>query len=321
MRIPKVLYHYAKTLSAISILESKEIRLSDIAKSNDYLEGFMLYPDILGVILSSYKAAPFEFKYEGCQNLDAIELLLDDTRSMLDRRIKEHTSTNFVFCFSENGDLLSQWRAYADDGKGLCLGFDGRKMNEFCKQNPNVLLFTKVYYLTPNDYVEYLKEVAKRGLEELRGMRRWIVEEMTQDDSSKDTDSLIGFNFFGWLEYRIAESYAFKERHFSEEKEWRLFLYDVSYKQNAEFIFGERKRKSGPPVAADTDTLLRNRMGFYVKCDDLIPFIPVSFNELNEPLVSIITGPKSRIAVEDLNLFLCKHSLQAQLRQSQVSYS
>ena len=29
-----------------------------------------------------------------------------------------------IGCFSKNGDLLSQWRAYAEDGKGFSIGFD-----------------------------------------------------------------------------------------------------------------------------------------------------------------------------------------------------
>ena len=31
--------------------------------------------------------------------------------------------TNFVVCFCEDGDVLSQWRGYADNGKGCSLGF------------------------------------------------------------------------------------------------------------------------------------------------------------------------------------------------------
>jgi len=30
----------------------------------------------------------------------------------------------YIACFSEKGDLLSQWRAYADDGEGVAIGFD-----------------------------------------------------------------------------------------------------------------------------------------------------------------------------------------------------
>jgi hypothetical protein len=30
----------------------------------------------------------------------------------------------FLTCFSENGDLLSQWRAYGNNGDGVAIGFD-----------------------------------------------------------------------------------------------------------------------------------------------------------------------------------------------------
>jgi len=32
-------------------------------------------------------------------------------------------SSSYITCFSRNGDLLSQWRAYGNDGKGVSIGF------------------------------------------------------------------------------------------------------------------------------------------------------------------------------------------------------
>src|SRR5260370_1288838 len=37
----------------------------------------------------------------------------------------EEISRQFIACFTPSGDDLGQWRAYAENGKGFALGFDG----------------------------------------------------------------------------------------------------------------------------------------------------------------------------------------------------
>ena len=34
--------------------------------------------------------------------------------------------SSYITCFSRNGDLLSQWRAYGDDGRGVSIGFNSK---------------------------------------------------------------------------------------------------------------------------------------------------------------------------------------------------
>lgn len=34
----------------------------------------------------------------------------------------------YISCFSKESDILSQWRAYADNGKGVSIGFDLEKL-------------------------------------------------------------------------------------------------------------------------------------------------------------------------------------------------
>jgi hypothetical protein len=38
----------------------------------------------------------------------------------------EVTHSSYITCFSRKGDLLSQWRAYGDDGRGVSIGFDSK---------------------------------------------------------------------------------------------------------------------------------------------------------------------------------------------------
>lgn len=60
----------------------------------------------------------------------------------------------FVMCFSgeESGDLLSQWRGYGDNGKGIAIGFNEyalKKVTDSVQTYENqesYILYNKVIY-------------------------------------------------------------------------------------------------------------------------------------------------------------------------------
>ena len=41
----------------------------------------------------------------------------------------------FIASFSEEFDLLSQWRGYCPPNDGICIGFDKEIIKEFCTKN------------------------------------------------------------------------------------------------------------------------------------------------------------------------------------------
>ena len=43
---------------------------------------------------------------------------------------EEGVAHYFVCSFSSNGDHLGQWRAYAANGRGYAVGFDGQKLEK-----------------------------------------------------------------------------------------------------------------------------------------------------------------------------------------------
>ena len=59
-----------------------------------------------------------------------------------------------------------------------------------CAQDKSIFRLEKVIYITEKRRKEIVREVANEAIEELRVLRKWIVENMTFDDSSPDTDSL-----------------------------------------------------------------------------------------------------------------------------------
>jgi len=48
----------------------------------------------------------------------------DEDIKYLDRSFSSNRLYPYISCFSLDSDSLSQWRAYADDGKGVAIGFN-----------------------------------------------------------------------------------------------------------------------------------------------------------------------------------------------------
>ena len=104
LKMPNILYHYCSNSSFINIILSGVIWLSDLSLSNDTEEGRWGI-GMTEKYISQHKRDPESF------------------RSFLNY-VSTRERNQFGFCLSEEGDLLSQWRAYGEDGAGLSVGFD-----------------------------------------------------------------------------------------------------------------------------------------------------------------------------------------------------
>ena len=301
-----LLYHYAANQKGFGILNDKEIRLSDIRKSNDYDEMILFFPDVLDEILRVYTDDPFDFKFDGQNGKVALSKLIESTSYMIYTEIENGGFTNFVVCFSEKPDLLSQWRGYANNGQGICIGFSKELLMNKCAQDKSIFRLEKVIYITEKRRKEIVREVANEAIEELRVLRKWIVENMTFDDSSPDTDSLLGYNFCGLIENFMIASLKYKQIGFKEEKEWRLFLNNKAYK-NPEWVVGKEHELFGPNGFSDTISFLRNKIAFNISDDNISPYVPLGFSELGDNIVKAIwIGPRSHISEKYLVLFLAQ---------------
>lgn len=117
-----ILYHYCSNASFLSIIENRELRASEYSLSNDRLEGKWfrkVFEDFcndrglsasqLQVVLRMYNAL---FRYYGFAGV----------------------------CLSEEGDMLSRWRAYSDKGAGVSIEFDSAAFyKEAVAPNPPAL--------------------------------------------------------------------------------------------------------------------------------------------------------------------------------------
>jgi hypothetical protein len=124
----------------------------------------------------------------------------------------------YVCCFSENGDELSQWRQFAADGRGYCLGFDVCELLEFRKpcieqavnpQNAGCLL-SKVSYIKSGE------GAGPSGV--LTGMSRsdvaYLCKALGKGDDSCEN---------GIVQLLAQIALSCKHGAYSVEREWRLF--------------------------------------------------------------------------------------------------
>ncbi|MCM1050209.1 MAG: DUF2971 domain-containing protein [Clostridiales bacterium] len=314
----KLIYHYCDNYKMANILSGKTLRMSDITKSNDYEEVKMFFPGILDAIEDEYRKYEFPLQYMGIDNRDALGKLLDWEYSVLNYEFDSGGVTNFVVCFCEDGDVLSQWRGYADNGKGCSLGFSIKELEEYCNKYEGILQFKKVEYKTVREINDTIVEKAIKILNKLSGMRNQIAEEIPSFDDEK-IDRMFQFYFHQMISNVLMGSLKYKNETFREEKEWRIFFSQQIYKY-AKWIYGDDDIET--VVYDEMLKMLRNKIEFNVTGDDIIPFYPINILEISDnPIKEIIVGPRNKILQKDFSLYVASNRLSdIKFRYSRISY-
>ncbi len=182
-----IYFHYTSLQSCLGILESRRVWLSDYRFLNDKQE----LRRALDLFLACYPEAQ---------------------RNALASAISWHDYANYhcVLSLSRSQKILSQWRAYADDGRGVALGF----REQFLK-------FAKID-LVPCQYEEhekYAKEIAERYSD--------FAEEVLVNREIHCAEN----DFMDWVDSRrdefskiICDLIALKNPAFEEEQEIRAVM-------------------------------------------------------------------------------------------------
>ncbi len=129
--VPEILYHYCGVNAFHGIVTSKQLWLSNATFTNDYMEHRWL-------IEKARKELEDRAKTSGNRDrLTELATMLTDA------------NVPYICCLSPEGDLLSQWRGYSDDGAGFAIGFSGSSIQATCKgyPNPTAIALRKVEYV------------------------------------------------------------------------------------------------------------------------------------------------------------------------------
>lgn len=246
-----LLYHYTKLDTLWKILESDSLFARNIRFSNDFNEYLT-----------------------GRNTIEKFVNWLQDTeeskKEEILKKLRENPMMYFMVCFCEDGDLLSQWRGYAQNGVSIGMDFTGgicRKKNmaqhveEFCVLN-NTKYSEKIVDKTERKYnidgsplvflqmpykVQYVSK--QKNLDEETDIKKIL--EALYDSSEDDSTRLLGY-----IPY-------IKDNGFREEEEYRL-IYDME-------LLGDSK--------AHSDSVRGKKLEFMDSENLKKPYINVEFGK------------------------------------------
>ena len=190
---PRILYHYTTQQGLLGIIRDKGIWASHTQYLNDVRE-FRHALDLVKEELSAMNR-------EGATNELSQKCLVAMETSILSGL----ESINVCVCsFSEQGDVLSQWRAYGGATSGFAVGFSSTFLRE---------MSDKYGWLVPVIYDEGQQRLLVRTL------LGDVLKENLKKFGNDEEESPEGGNLIAYL-YRYAP--ILKHHSFSEEHEWRI---------------------------------------------------------------------------------------------------
>lgn len=268
------LTYYCSEYVFLSFLESKNLWLTSLSQSNDSSEGRWMRDYWLDLFLRERS------QQKRLERRGAAACM--DTAS--------HDSLALGVCFSEERDLLSQWRGYAADGAGFSITFNRKALEHIANDHPESKLeLTKIAY----GYQDH---------DEINAIVRMLHDAFGEDaklySESNGTGTValdFGQNGEKHAKYEKAARSLFtvKNGAFREEKEWRLFTYG-----NLSSIGGVKLRGTGKAIS---------------------PYIPITIPE--EAVSEVTLGPTNQTPRHVLE-FALKHNgfSKVSIRASQASY-
>lgn len=251
MRLPNTLYHYTSQAGLIGIVDSDTLWASDVLYLNDVSE-YIYTADLAQKLVRKLRASHDKEDIKKFQ-------------SILESGLKEPLSRVYVCSFSEEGDLLSQWRGYCPSAGGFCLGFNRERLSEVSRTLG--ASFKKCIY-DPSEQQALLYDILNTAVsqfpEEVE-ISPTVYELDTQDGGAGwsnirtellNRDRSIEDMVMRFTEEILRLAPLFKHPKFKEECEWRLSIegtgvaHVTKYRQGSSFLipykvlpFALRKRK------------------------------------------------------------------------------
>lgn len=267
-----IIYHYCNMEAFKAIIQNKTLWLSSVYNLNDYKEIHWI-KDKVSKKISHVKNKENFLKYE-----------------VFEKMYLEQLPNVYIASFSKGQDLLSQWRAYANDGFGVAIGFN----TDYFKKN-NIIYTSEVLYNESKQ--EKLIDEILAPLEKIGNTISYESEEFKY--LCKDVISNIN--------NLSAKS---KNELFEEENEVRLIHSPTikDDKKNKEFVF--------------KDNL--SDLKFRSTCGNLIPYFELKFDKEidNTPaILEVVMGPKNKVINQEMKLFLSINDFyEVEIKNSKSSY-
>ncbi len=193
---PTLVYHYTSHDGILGVLRNKQVWATNIRFLNDASEG-------LHAVEYAQNAIENKIRRGGLSpdQIAALEAMKNAAGTAAAR--------HYTASFSEEGDLLSQWRAYCPPNGGYALGIPSQQL--IAMANEQNFWFVRCIYDHQSKY-RLISELIERHLS-------YFVSGKTSLASPTDWWNDVGWQFSQDL---AQTGCIFKHSSFSEEKEWRL---------------------------------------------------------------------------------------------------
>lgn len=268
-----IIYHYCDADAFHSICINKKLWFNDLYSMNDYLEmrwGHSIWEQAANKRVEKY----------GKNFLDEIDEII---------HFSGFQGLLLANCFSTEKDVLSQWRAYANDGNGYVIGFNAKDLLGLPIRALQVLYDREQQIKETAETIDYLHALKKDNSPEFR----------------------IACGIFGF------DLCAFKNPTFAEEKEIRL-IHLLNFHDSNDSLrlmdpggiyFGEEKKGE--------------QVKFRVKQNVPTPYIELDFtnNSKVQPIKEVIIGPKNDVKSTAISIYLETIGIEkVKIEKSKASY-
>jgi len=193
---PKLLFHYTSPDGLIGILKNKEIWATNAIFQNDEKE-------------QKYAA---EIAKDACYNIKNTSLREDEEAKKLVDELKKKAGSAapriYIASFSEEENLLSQWRAYCPNG-GYSIGFPSNQLHK--------MAIAQKFYLSKciydrNEQNKIVYEIIYSFINEFKNRKK---NGMNENENYEKTA-------WEFSQYLSQFGTVIKHPQFSEEAEWRI---------------------------------------------------------------------------------------------------
>lgn len=250
-----ILFHYCDVDGFYHIIKDSTIWLSDVSKSNDYQECTLCRDKVDEGIerkLSNDKECLEAWQWGTAHRL----------------KLNYHLLT-YCACFSESCDQLSQWRGYANGGKGISIGFNKERLLELKTISEHHTSFGPVIY----DKKQQEKYIDRIVEDNFKKMRKKGVGHVAME---LNTNYRLKFPFI-------------KNYSFAEEKEWRIVV----------------STSIGPYNIPSSNNFQFSQVKYRVSNEKLVSYIEMNFEKIKQDLIKEIwIGPKANVEIDDIVNFL-----------------
>ncbi|SNT33336.1 Protein of unknown function [Noviherbaspirillum humi] len=256
----EMLYHYCSPETLLAICSHKTLRFCDLFSMNDFMEmhwGYHIWEIAAGEMI----------KTVGKELLDDIDKII-------------HTSglraLPLAACMSTQGDVLSQWRAYAHDGNGYAIGFNAKKLLSLPVRP------LRVSY----DETKQVAEVKK------------IIKVLHEAESEAEVKRSEGF--FIACTHLAFDLAAFKNPAFCEEQEIRfLHVANLMPSNNSLRIV------DAGGTAWEQESKLQ-QISFHMTRGTPVAHLDIDFSNRGKehPISEVVIGPKNESMLPGISIFL-----------------